>query len=246
MIVNSTDVQNNFGKYLRIAAKENVIVTRNGMEMARLIPMEERPEETGQEDIVQEKSLAYQAAPKQATYNEFLELSRKEDTRYEYIDGEIYLLASPKTQHQYVVGKLFGAFYNHFQESQCTPFTAPYDIRLQRPNWDNPSVVQPDSVVICDLDDHLDENDYYIGVPSLVVEVLSASTQGKDLVKKLDLYMACGVHEYWIIDPSEKKALLYSFKDHRIQKTSLYNESETAESFLFDGLSVELATIFKD
>lgn len=244
MIVSSTEVQNNFGKYLMLAAKEEVIVTRNGVEIARLQKVED-PEATLQESTVKEMPLPYHAKPKKATYEEFLKLTRDEENRYEYIDGEIYLLASPRTAHQYAAGTLFGHFFNHFQGSKCTLFTAPYDIHLKRPNDEKPSVVQPDLMVICDLDDHLSDQDYYTGVPSLMVEILSESTQGKDLVKKLDLYMECGVLEYWIVDPSEKKVIIYQFQDREIKRTAMCKPPETAKSFLFEGLSVELGRIFK-
>ncbi len=43
MKVPSTEVQNNFGKYLKIASElEDVIVTRKGFEVAKIVPCEER------------------------------------------------------------------------------------------------------------------------------------------------------------------------------------------------------------
>jgi Uma2 family endonuclease len=42
-------------------------------------------------------------------------------------------------------------------------------------------------MIICDLEEKLDEKDYYKGIPSLVVEILSDSTRSKDMIKKLDL-----------------------------------------------------------
>jgi prevent-host-death family protein len=37
MLVNSTDVQNNFGRYLNIAAEQEIIITRKGLPVARLV-----------------------------------------------------------------------------------------------------------------------------------------------------------------------------------------------------------------
>lgn len=37
MKVSSTEIQNNFGKYLILAGKEDIIITKNGTEVARLI-----------------------------------------------------------------------------------------------------------------------------------------------------------------------------------------------------------------
>jgi len=41
MIVSSTDVQNNFGKYLELAAAQEIVITRNGLPVARLLGMKE-------------------------------------------------------------------------------------------------------------------------------------------------------------------------------------------------------------
>ena len=44
---------------------------------------------------------------KKMTYEEFLEFSENSENRYEFIDGEIYLLASPSYAHQSAVGGIF-------------------------------------------------------------------------------------------------------------------------------------------
>ena len=41
MIVNSTDIQNNFGKYLELASGQEIVITRNGLPVARLIGMKD-------------------------------------------------------------------------------------------------------------------------------------------------------------------------------------------------------------
>ncbi|HET7578113.1 MAG TPA: type II toxin-antitoxin system Phd/YefM family antitoxin [Bacillales bacterium] len=246
MIVSSTEVQNNFGKYLRIAANEDVIITRNGIEVARLLSMEGKPQPVFQESIVRETAEPYHFKGRKASYEEFLKLTHEDGVnRYEYIDGKIYLLASPTVTHQYIVSKMLTIFDLNFDRSKCTPLTAPNDIRLNRRNFDDPNVVQPDLMVICDLDDHLNEKDFYTGTPALVVEILSESTKNNDLVRKLDLYMESGVGEYWIVNPFNKDVTVYAFEDHEIKDTMTYKHQESAKSYLFKGLSVKLGQIFR-
>lgn len=245
MKVNSTELQNNFGKYLMLATREDIIITRNGTEIAKLSALGNTDAEYGAEsEIIREKAEDYRYGGRKASYEEFLELSQNSDERYEYIDGEIYLLASPKTTHQTALTELLVIFYNWFQGKKCTPMVAPYDITLKR-NPENINVVQPDVMVICDLEENLDENDYYMGVPSLVVEILSAGTRGKDLIKKLDLYMSCGVREYWIVNPLNREVTVYLFEDQDISNSITYRKSETVQSFIFPGLSAELDRVFK-
>ncbi|MCJ7840259.1 type II toxin-antitoxin system Phd/YefM family antitoxin [Lederbergia sp. NSJ-179] len=246
MIVSSTEVQNNFGKYLQLAANEEIIITRNGTEIARLQSLKDHPtKEVIWDSSVKESAEQYHFKGRKASYEEFLELTRDVENRYEYIDGEIYLLASPKTAHQYAITQMLVIFHEAFLGGPCIPFVAPYDIRLKRVNHDDPNVVQPDLMVICDLDDHLDERDYYRGVPSLVVEVLSDSTRSKDMVKKLDLYMESGIKEYWIVNPFNRDVTIYYFEKNEVSEISTFKYPETAKSFLFENVTVELEKIFK-
>jgi len=248
MIVNSTEIQNNFGRYLMLAAKEDIIITKNGMEVAKLSAvggkMSGGPARIG---MVREEAPEYFSdyGGRKATYEEFLELTRDNEERYEYIDGEIFYLTSPKTAHQFALTELFGIFYNWFQGKKCAPFVAPYDITLKR-NQENINVVQPDIMVICDLEEKLNEKDYYMGVPALLVEILSESTRGKDYVKKLELYMSCGVKEYWIVNPFNKEVVIHLFEDRDFSNNITFRRTETARSFIFEGLTVDLNRIFRD
>lgn len=246
MIVSSTEVQNNFGKYLMLAAKEDIIITRNGMVIAKLSAVEDAvSRDAASEGTVAENLTKYGwYGGRKATYAEFLELTRNTEDRYEYIDGEIYYLASPKTAHQSALTELFGIFYNWFEGKECRPMVAPYDITLRR-HAEDINVVQPDLMVICDLEEKLGEDDYYKGVPTLVVEIISEGTRSKDLVKKLDLYMSCGVMEYWIVNPSNGEVAIYLFQDKDIVNTATYRKPERAQSFHFAGLTAELARIFR-
>lgn len=245
MIINSTELQNNFGKYLMLAAQEEIIITRNGTEIAKLSAIkEENSVRKAMPDKVMENAESYSYDGRKASYEEFLELTRDTEDRYEYIDGEIYFLASPRTVHQIALTELFGIFYNWFQGSKCTPMVAPYDITLKR-TLENINVVQPDLMVICDLEEFLNDKDYYMGVPTLVVEVLSESTRRKDMIKKLDLYMSCGVKEYWIVNPFNKEVTVYLFADDNISKNITFKHTETIQSFYFEGLCAPLERIFR-
>ncbi|KJS18072.1 MAG: prevent-host-death protein [Peptococcaceae bacterium BRH_c4b] len=245
MKVNSTELQNNFGKYLMLAAQEDIIITRNGMEIAKLSAIRDVVSDHGAvPGTVMEKAVVYGYGGRKASYEEFLELTRDTEERYEYIDGEIYQLASPKTAHQTTLTELFVIFYNWFQGKKCITLIAPYDITLKR-SPENINVVQPDIMVICDLEEKLDENDYYKGIPALVVEILSESTRSKDLVKKLDLYMSCDVSEYWIVNPISKEVTVYLFEDKNISRNITYRKHEIVQSYFFEGLCAELDRVFK-
>lgn len=247
MIITSTELQNNFGKYLQLAAKDDIFISRNGTVIAKLSPISEVGKELKpmRETVLgKQEDYSYISYGKIASFEEFMELRNNTDERIEYIDGQIYFLASPKTIHQRTLGKLFGIFYNTFNGKNCEPFMAPYDIEMKR-TPENISIVQPDLMIICDLKEKLSDDDYYKGVPDLIVEILSKSTQMVDLIKKLDLYCACGVMEYWIVNPWNQEVTVYQFKESTIQNSVTYKTNETIQSFIFEDLIVELNDIFE-
>jgi prevent-host-death family protein len=237
MKVPSTEVQNNFGKYLKIAAElEDVIVTRKGYEVAKIVPCEER-------SIVAEEAANYIFNDRwKVTYEEFLNMVENSDLRYEYIDGEVYLLSSPVYSHQVCVVEIQGIFHNWFKGKKCRPLTSPFDVTLIK-SKENINVVQPDIIVICDID-KIDAYGKYKGVPTLAVEVLSRSTRRKDMLKKLDLFMQTDVREYWIVDPDKKEVSVYSFEKHDIADHDTYIGDMIVKSKVFIGLEVRLADIF--
>lgn len=52
---------------------------------------------------VAENAEAYDWKSENISYEDFLKLAEESDKRYEYIDGEVYLLASPSYSHQNIV-----------------------------------------------------------------------------------------------------------------------------------------------
>jgi len=239
MRVTSTNVQNNFGKYLKfVEANEEIIITKSGKDTAKIIPCRDG-------DEIREKSPEYQSSDDAwVTYEEFLELTEESEQRFELIDGVIYNLASPSYKHQHAVGEIFGTFYNWFKGKKCVPLPSPFDVTFFKED-DNINVVQPDIVVICDKN-KLDEKGKYKGIPTLVVEVLSSSTRSKDMLKKLDLYKECGVSEYWIVDPINEHILVYTLENDDIINSKSYskNAHQMVCSDTFIGLEADLHEVF--
>ena len=240
MRVPSTKVQNNFGRYLKyVEVNEEIIVTKKGKDVARILPCE-----NSYNDGVMEGAAEYRTNGGWVTYEEFLELVEASDQRFELIDGVVYNLTSPSYKHQHIIHEVHGAFYNWFKGKKCIPLTAPFDVTFIK-SEDNICVVQPDIIVMCDKD-KIDKKDKYKGIPTLVIEVLSPSTRSKDMLKKLDLYKQCGVREYWIIDPNNEHVLVYSLENRDISDNKAYRKGavQYVESDCFTGWQVSLEDMF--
>jgi prevent-host-death family protein len=243
MRVNATDLQNAFGKYLSLTEKEDIVIVKNGKSVAKLVHYTE-PDYL----LLHEEAREYNS-PRRISYEEYLNLVNSSEQRYELIDGEIYLMASPSFNHQIVVNEIAGRFYNYFKGKSCRSLTAPLDVRLfgfATKFEEDPNVVQPDVIVICDTD-KVGETNKYEGVPTMVAEVLSPSTKGKDMVIKLNLYMKSGILEYWVVDLENKSIFQYSFSGERdIASLNIIKEGDTVKSTVFESLEVSVSDLFAE
>lgn len=244
VVITATELKQNLGKYMDyVEAQNDVVITKNGTKIARLTPYITDIE---QYFTVREKALDYQYGGKKVSYEEFMEIYEKSTLRMEFINGEIYLLASPTIGHQEILGRLYIMFNEYFKRKKCRVFLAPFDVHFRKKDFKEPDVMQPDVLVACDLENNVTEKGRYMGTPTLVVEILSDSTRSKDMIDKLNTYRLSGVKEYWIVDLKQDNVIVYSFADCEIDKYKTYERGEVAQSMVFNGLSAEMESLFND
>jgi len=237
--VTFAEVKKNFEEYLKIASEiEEVEITLDDKHIGKIVTCMDGY-------FLNEEALDYFTGERPLmTYEEFCFLTENSELRYEFIDGEVYLLASPNFKHQFAINELHGTFYNWFKGKKCQAFTSPFDVTLYK-SEENINVVQPDIIVMCDTD-KVDSKGKYKGVPTLVVEVLSPSTRTKDMNKKFELFRMTGVLEYWMVDVNAKTVCIYTFDGNSVADYQVFINIETAESSVFEGLKVSLLDVFID
>jgi prevent-host-death family protein len=242
LVITVTELKQSLGKFIdHVEGQNDVVITKNGHKVARLTPYVTDIE---QYFTVREKALDYQYGGKKVSYEEFMVISEKSTLRMEFINGEIHLLTSPTVGHQELLARLHLLFNEYFRGKACRVFFAPFDVHFFKKDFQEPDVMQPDLLVACDLNNNVTESGRYMGTPSLVIEILSPGTRNKDLIDKLNTYRLSGVQEYWIVDQSQEKILLYSFKDCEIDKFGIYGRQDNAPSFVFSGLSLDVESFF--
>ncbi len=125
-------------------------------------------------------------------------------------------------------------------------FVAPFDVRLTTAgaNGDQQiqTVVQPDICVVCDAG-QLDERGC-VGTPTLVVEILSASTMAYDTKVKFDLYEESGVLEYWIVSPGKQGMAVYALHEERYQTVGSFYRPGPIACHTLPELALDWVDIF--
>jgi Uma2 family endonuclease len=156
--------------------------------------------------------------PAPVSFEEFLAWT-DEDTRAEWVDGEIVLMSPSSAEHQLVLGFLYKLVDGFVLAHQLgTVLFAPFLMRLTN----RPSGREPDLLFIATAHaDRLRET-YVDGPADLVVEIVSPESDARDRGEKLVEYEAAGIPEYWLLDPLRREAAFLQLgEDRRYHPASL-------------------------
>jgi Uma2 family endonuclease len=130
------------------------------------------------------------------TADEFLAWEMANDTKHEFIDGEIIAFAGASPNHAQIAHNLSGIFYNHLRKSGCRTYVADMRVRVGKSR----AYTYPDLVIACGELKFADNQQGTLLNPTIIIEVLSPSTAMIDRVKKFDLYTAVpSLQEYLLV-----------------------------------------------
>jgi len=115
---------------------------------------------------------------------EYLALERRSETKNEYLNGEIFAMAGASRSHNLIAGNAFAALHQQLRGRGCEVHTN--DMRVLAPAAD--LLTYPDVLVVCGDPQLADEELDTLLNPTLVIEVLSPSTESYDRGRKFASY----------------------------------------------------------
>lgn len=164
----------------------------------------------------------------QLSPEEYLAWEERQLEKHEYFEGDIYAMGGGGKNHSVISVRLSTLFCNHLDGGNCE--TGNSDLKIQIVNTQN--YTYPDVSVTCDPRDR--ESTQFITYPSLVVEVLSPSTEAYDRGGRFRLYAR---------NPLLQDYLLVSSTSIEID---LYRKNDDGDWLIFNyqaGDQVELQSI---
>jgi Uma2 family endonuclease len=178
--------------------------------------------------------------PKPFTYDDYLALP-EDGKRYEIIEGELSVTPAPTPRHQAIQLRLGSLLLTYLDKQPLgRVFVSPIDLALSLVD-----VVQPDVLFIAQGRVHIIAEKNIVGIPNLIIEILSPSSTTRDQREKLDLYQRYGLQEYWIVDPETEAIEVYESVANRLEKVETLKTGERLFARQIPGLSLEVAEIFK-
>lgn len=138
------------------------------------------------------------APKKKYTVEEYIELLKNSDERFEYFDGEIFSMAAGKISHGGIAANLVRSLGNLLADRPCQVFGGDTAVKTIK----EPPFRLPDVTVVCG--DPVIEEISGIEMllnPILLVEVLSKNTQDYDRDGKFLVYQAIeSFQEYLLVE----------------------------------------------
>lgn len=145
-------------------------------------------------------------ARKLMTESEYLEMERNSDVKHEYYQGEIFAMAGAKRAHNAISVNILIEIGTQLKDRPCIVFGP--DMRVQVSS--NGLYTYPDIVAVCGEEKYLDKNEDTLLNPSLVIEVLSESTENYDRGKKFALYRGLeSLKEYVLVSSEYRKVEIF-------------------------------------
>jgi len=173
------------------------------------------------------------------TYRDYLLLP--EDSRYELIEGDLFMVPSPNELHQRISKRLEYELITFVEDRELGEiYDAPFDVVLSTHN-----VVQPDILFVARERRGIITDKNIQGAPDLIIEILSPGTSDRDLIVKRTLYAKYGVKEYWIVDPVAESIEICRLAQSGMETFQVYLKENTLKSPLLPGLELNLTKIFK-
>lgn len=118
------------------------------------------------------------------SYESYLALERRSDIRHEYYQGLVYAMSGGTREHSLIIMNLVRILSTQFLGTSCEIHSGDLLVAY-RPRE---AAFYPDVSVVCgDVELEWDKRDVLLN-PTLLIEVLSESTERKDMFVKLPVY----------------------------------------------------------
>jgi Uma2 family endonuclease len=177
----------------------------------------------------------------QHTYEEYLAYERDSDRKHEFVAGEIIAMAGGSRRHNALASRISAALENA-RPAGCTAFQSDQRIRVLATGL----ATYPDASMTCEPieGDPADRSGETITNPTLLVEVLSPSTEYADRGYKWEQYQLIpSLQEYVLVSHTNPRVEVY--RRHGLDGWEYFDVREGSVK-LASGATLDLASLYSD
>ncbi len=190
---------------------------------------------------VREPAVAY--GRNKFTVEEYLTMEKTSDVKHEFYKGEMFAMSGAGARHNSIAVNLTVSLHKQLEGKPCRPYGS--DMRIHIP--ENSLYTYPDISIICGDIIFSDDDEDTATRPTVIIEILSPSTQRYDRGDKFKLYRAIpALREYILVDAESINVECFSLNDKFIWELREYKKLE--ETVLVKSINgvILLEDIYKD
>ncbi|PDW04903.1 Uma2 family endonuclease [Candidatus Viridilinea mediisalina] len=139
--------------------------------------------------------MTAQAKP-EVSVEAYLATERTSTERHEYYAGAVYAMAGGSARHNRIAGSTYAALYAQLRQRDCNVYPSDMRVKIAATGL----YTYPDITVVCGTEAFEDSSEDTLLNPSVIIEVLSPSTEKYDRGKKFQHYRSIlSLREYLLI-----------------------------------------------
>jgi Uma2 family endonuclease len=172
------------------------------------------------------------------TYADYLALEESSNVKHEFLSGQIYAMAGGTPEHAALAAAAIGLLFAQLRGGKCRAYDA--DLRVRTPSG---LATYPDVTVICGPSERDADDPQAVINPTLIIEVLSRSTEEYDTGDKFEHYKTLSsLRQYVLVSHRERSVEVWTRGEDARWRAAVASEGETAE--LLIGARLDVRELF--
>ena len=193
------------------------------------------------ETEVKEPAVSYQK--KHMTEEEYLALEAQSEVKHEYYRGEMFAMSGVKIEHTRIAMNLSRDLGNHLRRKSCKPFNSDQRVYIEK----NSLFTYPDLFVVYGKTETLNNDNFNVLNPSIIIEILSPSTKSYDRGDKFKLYRDLpSLKEYILVDSEAISIEVFFINEQGFWQLREYDDSKSSLLIKTIELAIPLQDIYED
>ncbi len=174
---------------------------------------------------------------------EYLAMERTSEEKHEYFYGYVQAMSGARLAHNQIAVNLYSKIGSYLEGKECQ--ILPSDMRVSTPSHE--TYMYPDAQIVCGEPQMEDDRFDTLTNPSVIIEILSASTQHIDKGRKFFFYCQIpSLKEYIMIDSKKRFIQIATRQQDDLWKFEDLNEANTALIIQSIQLSISMNDIYRN
>jgi Uma2 family endonuclease len=159
------------------------------------------------------------------TYTEYLGLEASSNVKHEFLGGQIYAMAGGTPEHAALAAAAIGLLFAQLRRGECRAYDS--DLRVRTPSG---LATYPDVTVICGPSERDQVDPQAVTNPTLIIEVLSRSTEEYDAGDKFEHYKTLrSLRQYVLVSHRERSVEVWTRGEDAGWRRAIAREGEIAD-----------------